>query len=140
MLFSVFEGFFSVLFFLMPKYWLGTWLGYEGQTFRADLGMFRVLALILFTRAGIYFYGGRCISNTTAQGSVVQRLIVGGGIFLLCVAGSLPTGMALIGGFNLLGAGYTFLAVKRYQSEIRGEEDFSILEEMKWAFMTPSEE
>ena len=42
--------------------------------------------------------------------------------------------------FNLLGAGYTFLAVKRYQSEIRGEEDFSILEEMKWAFMTPSEE
>jgi hypothetical protein len=140
MLFAVLEGAFSILFFVMPKYWLGTWFGYDGITFRADLGMFRVICLLFITRAGIYFYGGRCISNTTAQGSVVQRSIVGGGMLLLCMVGSLPTGMAIIALFNLIGALYTYFAVKRYQAEERGEEDFSIMDEMRWAFFTPSEE
>jgi hypothetical protein len=39
-----------------------------------------------------------------------------------------------------MGGIYTYMAVKRYQVEERGEEDFSLLDEMKWAFLTPSEE
>ena len=88
----------------------------------------------------IYFYGGRCISNTTAQGSIFQRSIVGGGILFLVLVGSLPSGMSYMGIFNLLGAGYTWMAVKRYQAEERGDEDFGMLDEMRWAFLTPLEE
>ena len=113
---------------------------YPGINFIADAGLFRVIALLLLTRAVIYFYGGRCISNTTAQGSVVQRGVVGGGILLLVLVGSLPSGMSYMAVFNLLGAVYTYAAAQRYQTEERGEEDFSILDEMRWAFVTPTEE
>ena len=93
------------------------------------------------TRAMIYFYGGRCISNTTAQGSVFQRVILGVLVMLLALVGSVP--MGLFGWFgvpNLVGAGYTYMAVKRFQIEERGEDEVSLVDEMKWAFLTPGEE
>ena len=139
MLFSAVEGPMAILFFLFTKYWL-TFFGYDGDNFVADAGLFRIISLLLVTRSGIYFYGGRCVSNTTAQGSVVQRTIVGGGILLLVLVGSLPSGMSYLGIFNLLGATYTYMAVRRYQTEERGEEDFSLWDEMKWAFATPADE
>ena len=98
-------------------------------------------ATMIMTRAMIYFYGGRCISNTTAQGSVFQRIILGGLIMLLALVGSVPMGMfGWFGVPNLVGAGYTYMAVKRFQIEERGEDEFSLIDEMKWAFLTPGEE
>jgi len=41
---------------------------------------------------------------------------------------------------QVMGGIYTYMAVKRYQIEERGEEEFSLIDEMKWAFLTPSEE
>ena len=32
------------------------------------------------------------------------------------------------------------MAVKRFQVEERGEDEFSLIDEMKWAFLTPGEE
>ena len=84
MLWAAIEGVLSFLFFIMPTYWLKK-LGYDpvttiGAAFPMDTGMFQIISLLLLTRSMLYFYGGRCVSNTTAQGSVVQRWIVGGGI------------------------------------------------------------
>jgi hypothetical protein len=139
MFFSVVEGFLGLLFFFMTRYWL-QYFGFDEQTYAANAGLFKIVALLLITRGMIYFYGGRCISNTTAQGSIFQRSIVGGGILFLVLVGSLPSGMSYMGIFNLLGAGYTWMAVKRYQAEERGDEDFGMLDEMRWAFLTPLEE
>ena len=108
MLWAAIEGVLSFLFFFMPEYWLKK-LGYTSvtsgvggaSTFPMDKGMFQIVSLLLLTRSMLYFYGGRCVSNTTAQGSVVQRWIVGGGMFLCILLGSLPNGMSALAAFNV---------------------------------------
>ncbi len=97
-------------------------------------------AIMLFTRAMIYFYGGRCVSNTTAQGSVMQRGIVGLVIALLSLSGSLPSPMLMYVALpNLLSAFYTQMCVKRHYLEERDDE-WNLKEEMLWAFWLVGEE
>jgi len=87
------------------------------------------------SRAMLHFYGARCLSNTCAMGSVVQRTFVSTGLLLLWLFGCLPSGVFLYLGLpSYIVAWGMSHTIHQFKVGHEGNDNFKWSDEIRWAF------